>query len=78
MTKAMWEILIPNSMPAVTKFTETVECPHDDIPINRIKMEWHHGWDEYVRNLAGGLTILRTAKGEWVSKNKELFRERMK
>lgn len=28
--------------------------------------EHHKKWDEYVKSLAGGLTILRTAKGEWI------------
>ncbi len=31
--------------------------------------EHHKKWDEYVKSLAGGLTILRTAKGEWISPN---------
>ena len=27
----------------------------------------HHQWDQFVRGLAGGLTILRTVKGQWIS-----------
>ena len=31
--------------------------------------EHHKKWDEYVKSLAGGLTILKTAKGEWINPN---------
>ena len=27
----------------------------------------HHKWDEYVRSVAGGLTLLHTVKGQWIS-----------
>jgi hypothetical protein len=39
--------------------------------------EHHKAWDEFVRNMAGGLTILKTAKGEWVSPDGTLFRDRV-
>lgn len=39
--------------------------------------EHHKEWDKYVRNMAGGLTILKTAKGEWVSPDGTLFRDRV-
>lgn len=35
--------------------------------------EHHKKWDEFVKKLAGGLTILKPAKGEWVNPNGNLF-----
>lgn len=37
----------------------------------------HKQWDEYVKSLAGGLTILKTGKGEWISPDGKLFRDRV-
>ncbi len=34
-------------------------------------------WDQKVRQIANGLTILAPAKGQWVSQTGELFAERM-
>lgn len=34
-------------------------------------------WDNRVRRITGGLTILPPAKGQWVSPDGELFKERM-
>lgn len=31
-----------------------------------IRTRHHKNWDKYVRAIAGGLTILTPAKGEWV------------
>lgn len=39
--------------------------------------EHHKMWDEYVKSLAGGLTILKTGKGEWVSPDGKLFMDRV-
>lgn len=39
--------------------------------------EHHKKWDEYVKSLAGGLTVMKTAKGEWISKDGKLFVDRM-
>lgn len=73
----MWEILVPNSMPSHTPFTESAECPHTGDPINKITMYHHKKWDDKVRSIAGGLTVMRTAKGEWVNDTNHLYRERM-
>lgn len=35
----------------------------------------HKAWDEYVRNISGGLTILKTARGQWLDNNKKLHAE---
>lgn len=40
-------------------------------------MRYHRVWDEKVRAISGGLTILRPAIGQWISPNGELFKERM-
>lgn len=40
-------------------------------------LRFHKLWDAKVIEIAGGLTILFPAKGNWVSKDHELFAERM-
>lgn len=42
-----------------------------------ISVRYHRVWDAKVRAIAGGLTILSPAKGQWVSPKGELFLERM-
>ncbi len=66
-TISMWEILVP-----------TVRRK-DDKPI---KTRYHRVWDEKVRAISGGLTILPPAKGQWVAPHGsedegKLFSERM-
>lgn len=51
----LWEILVP------TQFEDTRK------PVSK---RHHKEWDKYVRKLAGGLTILRPAKGQWVYQGK--------
>tara|TARA_B100001971_G_C17859517_1_gene367626 strand:+ start:161 stop:475 length:315 start_codon:yes stop_codon:yes gene_type:complete len=58
--KKLWEILVPR-------------YSNDNV---EYAVEYHHQWDEKVREISGGLTILRTAKGHWVS-DKDLFVEEM-
>ena len=41
-----------------------------------IPSSWHWLWDDKVRTMAGGLTILTPVKGQWISTN-ELVKERM-
>ena len=57
----LWEILVPASNNKDKEFT----------------YEHHKAWDEFVKNLAGGVTIMKTAKGQWVSPNGELYLDRM-
>jgi len=59
--KELWEILVPASNNKDQKFT----------------YEHHKEWDEFVRNLTGGVTILKTAKGQWVNPDGKLFVDRM-
>lgn len=37
----------------------------------------HHAWDAEVGKIAGGLTVLKSVKGQWTSDYGELFREPM-
>ncbi len=61
--KCMWEILVPAT----------------DNRANEISVRYHQLWDAKVRAITGGLTIMPTAKGEWVQGNegKVVFREPM-
>lgn len=43
-----------------------------DFPI-----EHHKEWDTEVRNISGGLTILNSAKGQWINKTKDLIEEKV-
>ena len=47
----LWEILVP------TQFDDTKES---------IPAEHHREWDRLVREVSGGLTMLRSATGQWV------------
>jgi hypothetical protein len=57
----LWEILVPR------RFNNGVEVP----------LSHHKSWDDMVRGIAGGLTILKSAKGVWESPSGELFQEEM-
>jgi hypothetical protein len=57
----LWEILVP-----------TVR--NNGKPI---RTRFHRVWDNKVREISGGMTILHPVKGQWVSPDNELFAERM-
>ena len=61
MKTELWEILVPASNNKDLQFT----------------YEHHKEWDEYVKNLTGGVTIMKTAKGQWVSPDGKLYIDRM-
>lgn len=42
-----------------------------------VRTRHHKEWDKAVRKISGGLTILKPAKGQWLSKDGTLFDERM-
>ena len=42
-----------------------------------VRTRYHKNWDDKVRKISGGLTILKPAKGQWVSPSGKLFDERM-
>ena len=57
----LWEVLVPTA----------------DNDGNEFDVPYHQQWDERVRALAGGLTILRTAKGQWYDDEGKLYTERV-
>jgi len=57
----LWEILVP------VKDNTGHEFP----------VKHHRQWDDRVREITGGLTIMRTAKGQWLDHDGELFNEKM-
>ena len=61
MCKELWEILVP-----VTN--------NNGITFG---YEHHEAWDEFVKNLTGGVTIMKVAKGQWVSPEGEVYVDRM-
>jgi len=58
---SIWEILVPTVMP-------------NGRPI---RTRQHRVWDEKVRQITGGLTVMPPVRGQWVSPDDELFLERM-
>lgn len=58
----LWEILIPTT-------------PNGSNA--RFPLDHHLAWDARVREISGGLTILKSAKGQWISPDGQLFVERM-
>jgi len=57
----LWEILVP-----------TVR--NDGRPF---RLKYHRVWDEKVRAITGGITILQPVKGSWKSADGQFFNERM-
>lgn len=39
--------------------------------------KYHRLWDEKVRKIAGGLTIVKPVVGQWIAPDKKVFVERM-
>jgi hypothetical protein len=60
-SKKLWEILVP-------------KYSNQGLEYN---LDYHHKWDEQVRKITGGMTILRTAKGQWVNPKGITFIEEM-
>lgn len=59
----LWEILVP--------------CVFQDNK-KPVRLKHHRVWDEYVRKISGGLTILHPAKGQWIETiSKDLIEERV-
>lgn len=57
----LWEILVP-----------TVR--NDGRPF---RLRYHRVWDERVKAISGGITIVNPVKGTWISPEGEEFKERM-
>ena len=60
-TKILWEVLIPRYSNEGKEYS----------------VKHHHAWDNIVRKVAGGITILRTTKGHWVNPDGRVFVEEM-
>lgn len=60
-SRGLWEILVP-----------TVR--NDGRPF---RLRYHRVWDEKVKAISGGLTIVAPVRGTWVSSEDETFKERM-
>ena len=43
----------------------------------KVRKKYHRKWDAKVREIAGGLTIMKSVKGEWVSTNGKCIKEKM-
>ena len=43
----------------------------------KVKVAHHRKWDAEVRKISGGLTIMKTSKGQWESCGGKLFKEKM-
>ncbi len=59
--RTLWEILVPRYSNAGREY-----------PLGH-----HHQWDAKIREISGGITILRTAKGHWISPEGKLFADEM-
>ncbi len=59
--KQLFEILVP------TQYGDTLKP---------ISTKHHKNWDAWVRRISGGLTILKSAKGQWIHKD-SLFEEKV-
>lgn len=68
MTPSLWEILVPTVRPKEYSF---------QLEDRYFKRKYHRVWDNEVRKITGGLTIMSPVKGQWVSNDSELFVERM-
>lgn len=63
MRKYLWEILVP-AEGLVTPRNIPIVAPGIEISVS-----YHQQWDMKVLHIAGGLTIMRTAKGGWISQH---------
>lgn len=57
----LWEILVPTT-------------DNDGVPL---EVTYHHVWDEHVRSLSGGLTLLRSVTGQWINAAEKVYVEKM-
>ena len=57
MNKYLWEILVP----------------HHNNKGKSFPIEHHRLWDAEVRKLAGGLTIFRVSKGQWINEEDKVY-----
>lgn len=73
----LWEILVPVYMDSARDFTTTTwQDKFGNVQIFTINMDHHYAFDSFVRKISTGVTILRSAQGQWVNEG-EVVRERM-
>ncbi|NJO59878.1 MAG: hypothetical protein HC836_16835 [Richelia sp. RM2_1_2] len=61
MSRSLWEILIPKTSNDGTVISPCVR----------------HSWDEEIRKISGGLTVLSPVEGHWIAESGALFKEEM-
>jgi hypothetical protein len=44
---------------------------------DRFSYDHHKIWDDFVKELSGGLTILKSGKGEWLDRDNKLYKDRV-
>ena len=59
------------------KYVWKIFVPDYDNSGNKYSIEHHHQWDDKVRAISGGLTIFKTAKGQWVNIEGKLYSEKV-
>lgn len=82
---SLWEILVPTEKRVKTPMPNPEDgCTHASVDAledwrrrNSYTTRYHRVWDERVRAITGGLTIVAVVKGQWVSPSGELYNERM-
>jgi hypothetical protein len=57
----LWEILVPAHNNAGWKYP----------------LDHHKIWDDFVKKTTGGVTIMKTAKGQWVSPVGKVYHDKM-
>ena len=57
----LWEVFVPYHSNAGKKFS----------------LKHHRQWDEIIRSIAGGLTIFKISKGQWVSDDNQIYFDKM-
>ena len=62
----LWEILVPHKM---GKHDNTDPSLHRSNKV--IHVSYHKAWDEYVRSIAGGLTVYKASMGQWIDKESQ-------
>ena len=85
--KCLYELLVPTEKRIKTKAPEPKDYPFGGEDWTRAVDDWkrrnayttryHQVWDEKVRAITGGLTVLQPARGQWTSEHGTVFRERM-
>lgn len=59
------------------KFMWIILVPHSDNEGKKFPIEHHWAWDAFVKNITGGLTIHRVAKGEWINDDGIIYKDKM-